>query len=530
MRSPSYSNKQIKLYSDADYDDVIRKLPDIIKRAERKAIQVLEPKWDERQAIISIIKDFIRKQNRIVYGGSAIDAAIKIINPNDGIYDEYSSHDIEFYSPKPVVDLVELCDILYQKGYQYVKGKEAQHNETFSIYVNFQLYCDITYVPTAIFHKIRTFEDNGIRYTHPHFIFIDQLRIINQPLTAASQRWEKTFKRMHKLLSYYPFLYYGSRHTIPNPDPVSKKIINDIKYDFLKKNEIGSRMLITGYDAFRFYCQYVRQESNSRNSPSNTKNNQIIPVPYLEFVTAEYIDVVKQLYQYLQSVVPDSTLLTIEERYPFFQFLGNSICFKYDDHTIVIVYDSRNFCIPYYQVEYDTYVSYQYLLMNLLMFKFRAYVNNDKELYHNYTYLANELIICRNHFLHNKNVSVINNSPFGEFKIGCVGNAVSYLRESLLRKTKERISGKREFQYFPEKFADSETKLNTERYNFGNSSGNKINSVFNLVFWINDDGELVQNDKSFHQKSDEETESDSPREDDDSSQLSSETSQTDDTN
>ncbi len=108
-----------------------------------------------------------------------------------------------------------MCNLLYDKGFKYVTAREAQHEETYSIFVNFQLYCDVTYVPTRIYNSIKTIEIDGVNYVHPHFIFIDQLRIINQPLTAAAQRWEKTFGRMYKLLKNYPLENYRNSLSVP---------------------------------------------------------------------------------------------------------------------------------------------------------------------------------------------------------------------------------------------------------------------------------------------------------------------------
>lgn len=187
-------------YTEEDYDSIKEVLPDIIKQIERKAAEILEPTIYEKREVMADIKNFIRDKKRKVYGGTAINELIKAVNPKDAIYDEMIFSDIEFYSPTPVQDLVELTNLLYRKGYKYVVGREAQHEETYSVFVNFQLYCDISYIPTRVYHGIQTKELDGIHYAHPHFIYIDMLRIVNDPINAGAQRWEKTFDRMFKLL------------------------------------------------------------------------------------------------------------------------------------------------------------------------------------------------------------------------------------------------------------------------------------------------------------------------------------------
>ncbi|NDB83644.1 MAG: hypothetical protein EB127_13110, partial [Alphaproteobacteria bacterium] len=60
----------------------------------------------------------------------------------------------------------ELCDKIHAAGFKPVLGQEAQHKETYSVYVNYQLYCDITYVPNKIYNKIKFIEIDNIRYVH----------------------------------------------------------------------------------------------------------------------------------------------------------------------------------------------------------------------------------------------------------------------------------------------------------------------------------------------------------------------------
>jgi hypothetical protein len=43
-------------------------------------------------------------------------------NIDDSIYKKNDYMDIEFYSPEPVKDMINLCDILDDKKYDYVSG------------------------------------------------------------------------------------------------------------------------------------------------------------------------------------------------------------------------------------------------------------------------------------------------------------------------------------------------------------------------------------------------------------------------
>ena len=130
------------------------------------------------------IENFIIRKNRIIYGGWAWHNLIKFKNNNDGIYDKDRSGfpDIEFYSYDPANDLIEICNNLYKK-YKFVEG-QAEHDETYKLFINFINYCDISYVPKRIMSKLPFIKINNIKYIHQKFITIDIFRMYTDPLTS----------------------------------------------------------------------------------------------------------------------------------------------------------------------------------------------------------------------------------------------------------------------------------------------------------------------------------------------------------
>lgn len=488
-------------YTDIDYDEVLEKLPEIIKAAVHKAGEVLEPTIQEKQQVMQVIRDFIREKGRKVYGGTAMNETIKAINPDDAIYDEYTFSDIEFYSPTPIPDLVELCNILYKKKYQYVIGREAQHEETYTIFVNFQLYCDITYVPMRVYHGIKTIELDGINYTHPHFILIDQLRIMNQPLTAAEQRWEKTFKRMYLLLKNYPLEFFDKQINIPLPKDEIKSYISKIKSDFMTIPDVQNMCLISGFEAYNFYIRHAQGdrtvEQMARTTASRRIDGYTTNVPYFELVSVSYQETVKKLYNFLKTIVIDPKNLSFEEYFPFFQFTGYSVIIKYNGQPIVRVFEADGFCVPDVKIRTTGYyyVSFQYLLMTMLISKFRAHLDKDREMYFNYGIAISNLVNARNIFLSNKKLGVINNTIFTEFRIACIGTTASYMRESQLRRIERNKKGKQPFSYNPEQFLskslEDQAKFDINKRNYKNTSGNKIIKPNNLLFKIDENGDIL---------------------------------------
>ena len=503
MSDKKYSRKEIfqNYYEDLDYENVLEKLPDIIEEAELKAAEVLEPTIYEKREVRKVIENFIREKNRKVYGGTAINELLKKVDPNDAIYSEYVFSDIEFYSPTPIPDLVDLCNILYNKGYKYVQGKEAQHEETYSIFVNLQLYCDITYVPVHVYNGIKTIEIDGISYTDPHFMFIDYLRMFNDPMNAA-WRWEKAFKRVYLLLKDYPLEYYDKRMQLPKTSKTIENFMSMIKEKFMMDADNQKYCLIMGFDAYNFYIRHAANDKNveqlARITQGNTNlNNLLVNVPYMELISINYNETVIKLYNYIKSIIDDKENITLEEYFPLFQFTNYSVIIKYKDEPIVKIYDANRMCIPNIKTTNGyMYVSYQYILMMMFINKFKAHLDKNKSMYFNYGIAISNLIKARNIFLAENNLSVINKTVFSEFKISCVGSTISYMRMSLLRKLKRRNQGKKiHFAYTPEEFfklsSDAQAKFEPSKHLFRNTSGNMIRNPKNLIFKLDEDKNII---------------------------------------
>lgn len=490
-----------ELYNDDDYDEVRIRLPEIIKKAIKRANETLEPTIHEKKEIMEKIKKFIREKERKVYGGTAINETIKAKNPDDAIYDEYSFPDIEFYSPTPIADMIELTNMLYLDNYKNPVAQEAQHEETYTIFVNIQLYCDISYVPTRVYHGIKTIVIDGIHYVDPHFILIDQLRIINQPLTAADQRWEKTFTRMYKLLKNYPLEFFRDPLRITKPSDELKSYMAKIKKEYTMMKESFESCLICGFEAYNFYIiSATKKPSNaaSRISYKSDFTEYITNIPYLELVSVNYVDTVETLFKYIKSIVKDTSKLSVKEYYPLFQFTGHSIFIMYDGDPIVHVVSANGFCVP------DTisddgyrYVTYQYILMTMLINKFRSYLDKNKEMYFNYSIAISNLVNVRNDFLNRRNLGVINNTVFGEFKISCIGETASFLRASRLRMAEKRKQGKSNYKYEPSRYfsltGEAQIKYGSPNHYFKNTSGNEITNPKYRIFKLDDNNDIIRN-------------------------------------
>lgn len=488
MNQPKiFPKNTIRYYTPQDYNSTLNQLPELVKIAERKSLELMEPTIYEQREIMQIIKKYVSDKHRKVYGGTAVNELIKTKNAADAIYDDYKFGDIDFYSYEPVVDLVNICNILYNTNkFKQINGKEAFHEESYRIYVNMQMYCNITYVPKRVYAGIKHVTINDIDYVDPHFIWIDQLRICTNPL-VDSRLWEQTFKRSYLLLKYYPLEIFDTDFNIAIPSFEMSGYFARIKKEFFEIPEIQDSTLINGFEAFNFFVRYADDGTNECN------------IPYLELTTINYTDTVIKMYDFLKTIVGKPELLTHTEYFPFFQFVGNSIIFSYDDTPIVVISEASSVCIPVVRLTSGVrYAAYQYLLMSLLVNKFRSFLDKEKEMYFNYGISICSLVLLRNDYLKQHKLHPINDTAFTEFRVPCMGTPVNSARLYVARKNEKREKGKRqEFTYSPEYFfkatSEIQAKFDPHKACFKNTSGNINANMKHTLFKIVDD-HLIKND------------------------------------
>ena len=497
-RSRGKSSEGVFMYTPGEYQQALEDMPGVIDEIIKMGAHLLEPTVEERKQVYAAIRTFIAARDRIVYGGTALDESVGAIEPADRFYNDYNRSDIEFYSPEPIQDLIDLTNTLHRAGFQRVVGKEAQHMGSYNVIVDFELYCDITYMPKLVYHRVQTNKIGNIRYAHPHFLLIDGLRIFTQPLTAADFRWEKTLKRMYLLTKHYPLPFRTPR------DP-RQKVDNDAVscIGFLLTDYLGAanphNMMITGMHAYNWYLGHVIGHKKIQKVASASVDKLIkqrIPVYMAEFCAEHYAEAVKDVWDALKIKVPDAKKLSIKEYHPFFQFTLRSAIISYQGVPVCRIYSTEGLCVPI-QSSGDAfpYVSYQYLLMYLLIQRFRAYIDGDKDLEQMYGGAASILLYAKNIWCSTLRLRPHNDTVFAEYVGTCLGKTMNFRRESFLRSHERYKAGKHPFRYEPQKFfnktEEERERFNPTRFNFPNISGNVINNP-NAMIWINSGEDLIR--------------------------------------
>jgi hypothetical protein len=477
----------MQLYTKKDIDLLKDRIDDIVDKIEDKTLSILEPTKKEQMEAIDIVIKYIREKKRKVYGGYAQNKLIIMKEPRDAFYKEDIIPDIDCYSPDPIVDLINISNLLHEAGFKYVVGQEAQHTETYTIFSNFVAVCDLSYVPKNIYNRIPFIEIDGINYVHPSFIMIDMYRMLTEPY-FSSFRWAKSFPRIMKLQEHYPFHKAHSKLPIKKTNDNIQMLVQTL-FDFTKENETTILVGQYGYN-------YLLHESGIMKDRNLGKKYKILNLNQIEIVSTDYKNDGKKILELLKKKHPKLfSNISIVEYYPFWSFFGYSFNIRYKDDIIgnVIHYNRR--CTPYKKVKplmfrngkvindkgkYIQLGSYAYILLCNMIYGFKCRVNKDKDCQHYHNIMTSHLVEMRNYYLNKNNKTLLDNTIFEEFLITCTGDTMNPGRENRLLKDKKFKQGKRgdalSFRYNPE----NGIREATTNYKFPNSSGNAIHNIRNL--------------------------------------------------
>lgn len=481
----------MSLYKDADLAILKNNIEKILDDVEDKKMTLIEPYGSEIRDITNIILNFIKVKKRKIYGGYALNLLIKNKNKKDAIYRDKENPDIDFYSPEPLKDLIELCNTIYDKGYKFIRGYEAQHRETYSIRVNNHLYCDISYVPKNIYNRMPFKEIDGLYIIHPLWYTIDFLRMMTDPLTSY-WRIEKHFERYYLIQKYYPF------PQIEKPLSVSLRgeLKNELQtllgevHNFLENRE---STIVAGFYA---YDHFLKESTIMKNKNNNNKLKKFnyIEVPYYEIISTDFQQDCLSLISALKNttyITNNPETLEIIEHYPYFQFLGHSVYIYYKDILIGIVYHYNKKCLPYLVVDSDNFYSDRYVkgknkinigtfsltMMYALMTMMKARSDEDEKTKDLYMTFISHILEMRQYYFAKYNKNMLSQSMFRDFVLECKGYAVTPEKErALLIEQRKKKNQRVIYAYDP----SENKKENESNYVFANSSGNPVKNSKNL--------------------------------------------------
>lgn len=420
------------------------KIGDIKNEAKKIAATTMDPTVSEFNAVSKIILDYIKKNERILSGGFALNMLIDDLDKK--LYDEYDMPDIDFYSHDPVNDLKNICNLIYSKGYTNVIGKEAQHIDSYKIYVNYQNYSDMTYVPKHLLNTFPVVKKNGFKIISPLMMLIDKLRMMTNPMNDY-WRLEKEINRTALLQSLFPvktlvnFKYKKDNYKFPKPD----KKLNIKLLNFM--NEINDDTAVICGDIISNF--YIKEKFNIK------KRLCIITENYDKYIEFVYDNVDKE---------------QIKHYYPFFQYWEKRT--ELFEGSIIII-RNENKCIPYINFDYDGkqlhFACFDYTLMyNLMTYIYYKSYNNDNIAEHCYK-KNKKMIKAKNKYLIKNSLNAFDESIYRSLIVKCLGKTINQTKEFLMKIEKRRQKGKRSMFSFDPK---NDKNQNVSNYIFKNISGN----------------------------------------------------------
>ena len=179
--------------------EILRNAVDKNQKKIRKKI-VSNP---DIKKIINIVENFLIKNKRICYGGTAINNILPI---EDQFYDrEVDIPDYDFFSYQALKDAKKLANIYLEQGFEEVTASAGMHPGTFKVFVNFIPVADITQLVPELFENLQrdALIINQIYYAPPNFLRMLAYLELSRPLGDTS-RWEKVLKRINLLNKNYP--------------------------------------------------------------------------------------------------------------------------------------------------------------------------------------------------------------------------------------------------------------------------------------------------------------------------------------
>lgn len=154
------------------------------------------------EQILGIVRQFIRDNDLVLYGGTAINAQL----PPEAQFYDYSEEipDYDFYSTDAKEDAKRLADILFAAGYLDSSARSGVHEGTYKVSADFRQIADITQMAPEVIEQIDAVRlSDGMLYSGPMWLRVDMYKQLAESQGQQS-RWPKVWKRLQLLNKYQP--------------------------------------------------------------------------------------------------------------------------------------------------------------------------------------------------------------------------------------------------------------------------------------------------------------------------------------
>lgn len=328
---------------------------------------------------IEIVKQFIRRKKLIIYGGTAIDMALRLKGSKIYPDEMLQIADLDFFSPDNVNDAYELCDILF-KEFPEVRTIHGLHIQTMRVDIQNNIWiADISYCPKVLFDVLEYLEFDGMRVVHPNFQRIDIHKSLSfpydfAPMEVAFNRYNKDLKRFNELDTFYPYTIDKS------------KVPPDHAYPALKFN-IGKlkNYVMNGFLAYALIYEWMVQQNYNMDGLYNLhlsigRDGMCeCDIPFIDLIHMNIAECAREI-----------GISNPEFYYPLHNFTPEK-CVGVADQITYKIYSSKNKWVTVYGMkssnEYYRIANYNYILLYFISL---SLVGDDKKM----------MNVCRMLYIH----------------------------------------------------------------------------------------------------------------------------------
>lgn len=248
-----------------------------------------------------IVANYVKEQKLIIYGGQAIDFALRI--HGEKIYEDYVVPDYDFYSMNHIEDGYRIVGLLLDAGFKDISMIHAIHPTTIKIRINRDFVADISFIFPEMYKLLQkdAIIYDGFLVRNPKYQFVDFNRSFaypyeGEPNENINNRWIKDFKRYNILCNYYlgDLLKYDIQKSIKVSSYVDKNFVvcgdlaimiylgidPQIQISGDKINYVGfderATYLLDSQNMELFIKKYSSELANARKSNSKKSYVQLI--------------------------------------------------------------------------------------------------------------------------------------------------------------------------------------------------------------------------------------------------------------
>lgn len=331
----------------------------------------------EIKRIISIVENYIRTKQLIIYGGESIN---RLLPKQDQFYNrDVEIPDLDFYSANALNDAKELVDIYVKEGFVEVEAKSGQHHGTYKVYVNFIPVADITQMPKELFNAIKrdTVKINGILCSPPNLLRMAMYLELSRPQGDVS-RWEKVLKRLTLLNKHYPLSGDQCKH-INFQRQMDDANLSEKIYENIRNTLVDQGAVFFGGYTLSLYSQYM---------PSHLKK-KLEKIPDFDVLTEEPLTAAQIIKERLSDI--NIKNVKIIKRPPVGEIIAPHYEIKVGKDTVVLIYEPLA-CHSYNIIKIDGYDIKIATIDTMLSF-YLAF------LYANRPYYDKDRILCMSKYL-----------------------------------------------------------------------------------------------------------------------------------